>query len=343
MKTVAAGLSVLDVKSFGAVGDGKSAAADTAGFAAALKACGPTGRIYFPAGHYNVDGSKISFPTAGYSGWLSIELDGTINLSAPLTPKRNTAIIGLSGDPQGVGGSFVYDRYASIMVPKGAGSFPCIDMAGTSQCVLRGLNLLSDTGPAVHIHDDNGTGCTWNKFESCVIGCGQNTSSPFVIDASPGGGTGFGQNNAGFGLILRELSLQTNGLPVISLKNFPGYVTIRDSYFGGNGMYLENSQVPQITGIVLDNILTEGFINNGAVLTSRGPWITNITMRQVHMADNQGVAYLIDALPQGSPESFTVAGVTLEGCDGYTAIINPAGGLFCVSGMHGYDKNGGVI
>lgn len=315
---------------------------DTDALAAALKKLGPTGVIYFSPGLYSIDGTQIKFPAQPYSGWLSLLLDGTINLvGGPLKPQLNTVIEGRMGDPQGLGGSFVFDRYASIQVSKSNPKFfPCVELAGAQAVVLRSLNLTVD-GPsmAMHLHDLNGAGCVWNKIESCVIYSSDPGSSSILIDTSaPNIG-------AGFGLLIKELSTGSNSPTKYALEvyNFGG-IKMTDSFIGNNGIFMQNLGAPQMGNCTFDNILTENFYDGCSFLTVRGNppatggWFRDITLRQVGMADNKGAAYLVDAAAYGAPPKYSLLGLRLEGCVDYTAILNPANplGAANISGFDGY-------
>src|SRR2546429_170019 len=277
-----------DVETYGGavcdgVTDDTSAVQKTINAAAAmLQAGGSPGPIYFPPSLHSCKVDTLTWPSVNH-GWLYSLFDNGLYANRIKVGTRN-AYIGRSSYFQVLAGPFLFEPSASWLQwqkPTNLAAF--VDVNGVLEVYFEGLNIQQQgrTQPTVHIHDNNGIGCSNIGFIRCAIG---GSTQPFVIDSSKG------NIPAGFNLRILDSSISSTGNgPALSISNY-GYVTVRGGYLTSAAI-IGSPEIQLMDGYRFEDLLSENLNNY--------PWLTvdhggsNIILDSIRIADPVGTAYLV--------------------------------------------------
>jgi hypothetical protein len=287
------GASVYDVKSFGAVCDGVTddTAAITAAYTqaaadlAASSGLGGGGTVYFPHSSGPCKFSTLTVPNGPPHGWIVSLFDNSL-LGNTINVNNNNAFIGRSGNNQGATGVFQYGpavTWSNASVQSG----PFVnDSASIGQVYFEGISMVGATTSETLLIQST----QWITMVRCMV---QNTQSGFDVLAQGANASSVG----GFGFQAEYSSFP--GANTLSFTNF-GQININHSFIGNGSVYVYNAGIPDVSDISFDDVQSEG-LTNADFLVIRGTYVTNVTLRDVKLADTVGTAYVIDDLHTGNP------------------------------------------
>lgn len=279
-----AAITVLNVKNFGAVCDGKTD--DTTAIqnayttaAADMSKAGGAGIVYFPPSLGYCTVSTLHLPNMDYSqGWLTSLFDNGLFVTGTIYPGSNNAFIGRTSNFAALGNVFLWGPTAEWQKSKsGSTDGPLVDLDGVSDVYFEGMALANAsplTTEAIHVHDNEGIGSVTLNFERCSI------IGDFDVDSSAP------QQAAGFGLHIRDTTMGD-----IHVQNY-GNITISDGYM--RSMTMANDGIPSNGDLEISNMLVEGLSNQDflTVDTTDGP-ITDISISRVALSDSIGSVYML--------------------------------------------------
>jgi hypothetical protein len=260
-----AGAPIVDVRAFGAKGDGTTD--DTKAIQAAVDSLKGTGGTVVM--HGNFVSGKIDIPSV--VGWITIELMGNWRLKETLVIPPYVRLSGKGGANAYV--QFTRRPQARLISPPG--DVPTVKLIGTHSKVVENVLIIGSSGKAILLQ--NGALATLDNVS--VLSDNKKTAYPLVIDAffwvwirdsvfasPPGAGESIyitaspGSTMPQSGLVeIRNTIISGNGIKLAAEKPIfaLGAVTLTDVVFE-NGttpfLMLDSTNVP-IGGIQLDRVL----------------------------------------------------------------------------------------
>lgn len=285
--------------------------------AAMLQAGGSPGPIYFPPSLHPCKVDTLTWPSVNH-GWLYSLFDNGLSANRINIGSFN-AYVGRASNFQGLSGPFLFGPSASwVQWQKPTNTDAFVDINGVLEIYFEGINIQQQykSVPTVHLHDNNGIGCSNIGFIRCAVG---GSSRPFVIDSSQG------NIPAGFNLRILDCSISSSGNgPALSIENF-GYVTVRGGYLTSAAI-VAGQGIQLMDGYRFEDILSEN-LNNYPWLTVDGG-SSNIILDSIRIADPLGPAYLVLNKKTGTSVTIRNCGIN----DGQS-LVDPASVANGMSGV----------
>lgn len=250
------------------------------------------GAVYAPHATHPCLVHTLTVPFSN-RGWIVMKFDNGL-IADVIRPSSFNAFIGLSGNFQGLAGSFELGPLSTWTQAAGnTGSL--LDINGQSQIWVEGINLESsgvNNTEVVHCHDNSGVGCIGLFLTRSMIN-NNSSGKAFVADSSGP------SQNGGFGIYFNKVAFenQTGAAPT-TIADFVNYyqVDFKDVFVqnnNGGGFLLKNNGIPQMGQFYWDNLFTENLGKDLLIIDSTADVVGDVDLHNIIPADGVAGFYML--------------------------------------------------